>query len=233
MICDTQCKRPTAKDFNLTISEFEQHWDERDYQALLLSEDVLAAKRLVRKNFGDRNTTLLDRARDELNVELSKGESGHQEFKSSVIWDVNQDKHSLVMRDEVLKEICAFLNADGGTIFCGVDDDGKILGLGKDLKHAGSKDRLSLILANSFGDLLRPHPVELIKMSFIDIDDTCILRIDVQPDSQNRYESPSTRREDSGKNIARTHVRVHASAKALEGESLINWWLRRKSKQGF
>lgn len=158
---------------------------------------------------------------------MQTGENDIIEFKSSVVWDIKQDKHNLVMRDEVLKEICAFLNADGGTILCGVDDDGTLRGLRKDLKHTGNKDKLGLVITNALGDLLTPHPVELVKIKFIDIDGETVLKIDVQPDPKNRYESPSTKKEDQGKNIMRTHVRIHASAKALEGADLIAWWDRR------
>ena len=45
-----------------------------------------------------------------------KNESQHIEWKS--VW-----------RDEYLKWICGFANADGGTMFIGVDDKGKVLGI--------------------------------------------------------------------------------------------------------
>ena len=32
-------------------------------------------------------------------------------------------------RDEYLKWVCGFANADGGTIYIGIDDDGDIVGL--------------------------------------------------------------------------------------------------------
>lgn len=158
------------------------------------------------------------------------GESDTVEFKSSVIWDVMQNKHSLVMRDEVLKEICAFLNADGGTILCGVGDNGEFLGLDRDIKHASNPDKLGLVITNALGDLLTPHPAELVKLKFIEVDQKTILKIDVEADATSRYESPSVKKEDQGKNLKRTHVRIHSSAKALEGQDLINWWGRRSSK---
>ncbi len=34
------------------------------------------------------------------------------------------------------KEIIAFLNAHGGTIYIGVDDDGKVLGIPQELKDS-------------------------------------------------------------------------------------------------
>lgn len=163
---------------------------------------------------------------------LERGEDETLEFKSTVMWDIYQDRHSTVMRNEVLKEICALLNAEGGTILCGVDDSGKVLGLRKDLKHAGNRDKLALEITNTFGDLLRPNPVELVKMRFIEIDGETILRLDVQGDPMTRYESPSTKKQDAGKNILRTHVRIHASAKALDVGDAISWWQRRSQRGG-
>ncbi len=163
---------------------------------------------------------------------IAGGENAHVEFKESVVWDIRQDKHSLTMRDEVLKEICAFLNADGGTILCGVHDTEGVKGLRRDLKHAGNADKLGLVLTNALGDVLRPHPVELVTLRFVAIDGETILRIDVRPDPAHRYESASTRPEDAGKKLSRTYVRVTGSAKVLEGQDLINWWDRRRVQAG-
>jgi hypothetical protein len=88
-----------------------------------------------------------------------------------------------------------------------------------------------MVITNALGDLLRPHPAELVSSpEFIEIDGETILRIEVKPDraSPIPYTSPSTKPEDKGKNLARTHVRIHGTAKALEGQDLINWWDRRK-----
>jgi predicted HTH transcriptional regulator len=152
---------------------------------------------------------------------IARGEGRTTEFKSSVLWDLKQDKHNLVMRDEVLKEICAFLNAEGGTILCGVDDAGRVLGLRKDLKHAGSRDKLGLQITNPWGDLLRPSPVELVRLDWCQVDGETVLQIDVMGDPGHRYESKY-----EGK--MKTFVRIEGSAKVLEGEDLINWWDRRR-----
>lgn len=154
---------------------------------------------------------------EEIRRLVGRAEDDRLEFKESVLWDVRQDKHDLVMQDEVLKEICGFLNAGGGTLLCGVPDTEGTKGLAKDLKHAGSADKLGLVITNALGDLLRPHPVELVMPRFLEVDGETILRIDVQGDPTTRYESPSTRKEDDGKNLPRTHVRVGASAKAWRG----------------
>jgi ATP-dependent DNA helicase RecG len=52
---------------------------------------------------------------------LTKKEDQHTEFKT--IW-----------KDEFLKHICAFSNAQGGTLFIGKDDHGSIVGLNNSKK---------------------------------------------------------------------------------------------------
>lgn len=173
------------------------------------------------------NAVISSSALESIDTMLRRGEDHTLEFKSSVIWNIRDDRYDVVMRAEVLKEICAFLNADGGTILCGVNDEGVVIGLQRDIKHTSSRDKLGLALTSTFGDLLRPNPVELVSLKFIESGGDVVLRIDVRADHRTRYESPSTKKEDIGKNLARTHVRIHGSVRALEGQDLINWSNRR------
>ena len=48
---------------------------------------------------------------------IKQGESGQLEFKE------------VVRKEEIAKTLCAFLNAEGGTLLIGVQDDGKIIGI--------------------------------------------------------------------------------------------------------
>ena len=51
-----------------------------------------------------------------MNLNIEKLENQNNEFKES--W-----------RDEYIKWICSFANADGGKLYIGVDDSGKIVGI--------------------------------------------------------------------------------------------------------
>ena len=64
---------------------------------------------------------------------INLGESDKLEFKSSLQWDVRENKENKKLQLSVLKTIAAFLNAEGGTLLIGVEDDGNIFGLSKDL----------------------------------------------------------------------------------------------------
>ena len=69
---------------------------------------------------------------DDLYPLLHKNESQSLEYKSSMRWDVRQDQQSSVMEEVIAKELCAFMNVDGGNLLIGVDDDGTPIGLKND-----------------------------------------------------------------------------------------------------
>ena len=54
---------------------------------------------------------------------IKKGESGQLEFKE------------VVRKEDIAKTLCAFLNAEGGTVLLGVKDDGRIIGIDNAEKH--------------------------------------------------------------------------------------------------
>jgi hypothetical protein len=65
---------------------------------------------------------------------ISKGESDEVEFKSSARWDYREEKQNKVIESAIAKTIAGFLNANGGILVVGIDDDGNVLGLEKDYK---------------------------------------------------------------------------------------------------
>lgn len=216
-----------ADQLGLTFSYFDSRWDSRIIDALLAEspprEYALRPKtRRIRDDINSEHQV------DRLIALIKKGEGQNIEFKSSIVWNIRANKHDLTMRDEVLKEICAFLNADGGTIVCGVADNGTILGLERDIKHCGNLDRLLLQLANAFGDLIRPNPVELVRFTPHSISGTFVISIDVKADATQRYESVSTKPEDAGRRVMRTYVRINSMALGLDTGTTISWWQRRQ-----
>ena len=65
---------------------------------------------------------------------IQVGEDSHLEFKETFKVDVTTKKELKCLRDEVVKEIAAFMNADGGTLIIGVNDSQHIVGLDLDYK---------------------------------------------------------------------------------------------------
>ncbi len=72
---------------------------------------------------------------EKLLTAIQTGENYYIEFKKSMI-----------SNNEFLKEAIAFANAEGGTVFFGVDDDGSIKGLAQD---DNLEERLMNIVRNN------------------------------------------------------------------------------------
>jgi type I restriction enzyme R subunit len=60
---------------------------------------------------------------------LRSDETYEVEFKSTARWNLQESRKDKRMEDAIVKTIAAFLNADGGTLFIGVDDQRKPIGL--------------------------------------------------------------------------------------------------------
>jgi len=70
---------------------------------------------------------------------IAKGESATLEFKSTARWNVKIAQPDTKMERVIVKTIAAFLNAKGGTLIIGVEDDGKVYGLHEDYKLCGNR----------------------------------------------------------------------------------------------
>jgi len=80
---------------------------------------------------------------------IRQGENTNLEFKSSLQWDFMQDAINKNLRKSCLKTIVAFLNSNGGTLLIGVNNQGEILGLEKDLDSVGNSTDQFLNLLNT------------------------------------------------------------------------------------
>jgi len=60
---------------------------------------------------------------------IGAGESYNIEFKTSLRWDIRQEKKNSAIEHASLKTICAFLNSSGGHLLIGVEDDGRVEGV--------------------------------------------------------------------------------------------------------
>ncbi len=72
---------------------------------------------------------------------IQAGENEMVEFKSSIRYDYNRKTTNRELELVIAKTIVGFMNAKGGKLMLGVDDDGNILGLEKDFKTLKHKNR--------------------------------------------------------------------------------------------
>lgn len=86
---------------------------------------------------------------------IRNGENSKVEFKSSLIWDYKQERPNKLISMVVARTVSCFMNSDGGVVLLGVDNEGKIIGLDKDLAQLdGSLDNFELHFTNTINTCL-------------------------------------------------------------------------------
>lgn len=86
---------------------------------------------------------------------IKQGESKTLEFKSSLRWNLREDRQDdKAITHAVLKTIAAFLNTEGGDLLIGVADDGSIVGIEHDRLDNDDKfmRHLAQVVRNGIGD---------------------------------------------------------------------------------
>lgn len=116
---------------------------------------------------------------------LIKKEDQNIEHKSSLRWDMNLNKKNLVLEEVVAKEICGFMNAEGGYLLIGVKDDLTIIGLEKDYltfdKHDSDSFSQNLvnIVSNYLGMSSNPHVIH--SFHTVEGKEICLCKIKKSP----------------------------------------------------
>jgi predicted HTH transcriptional regulator len=112
---------------------------------------------------------------------ILEGESNFLEFKETLRYDVRRNEVSKELEKVVMKTIVGFLNADGGTLIIGVNDDGRIVGLENDYKALPKKNRdglenhISMLIKTMIG--LSFSKYVSVKFERIDDHDICIINV--------------------------------------------------------
>lgn len=76
-----------------------------------------------------------------LQMFLKEGEGLFLEFKQTLRYDLRRKCISKDVERAVIKTIAGFMNADGGTLIIGVDDEAKVTGLKNDYETLAKKNR--------------------------------------------------------------------------------------------
>jgi len=113
---------------------------------------------------------------------IELGESATLEFKCTLQWDMTQNQVNKALRFSVLKTIAAFLNSEGGTLIIGVEDNGTVFGLGRDLKtvHRQSLDGFEQLLNNLISDRIGVEFARFIKIRFEQLEGESVCAVDVE-----------------------------------------------------
>jgi len=109
------------------------------------------------------------------------GENETFELKSTLRYDLRENTVNKKLEFVVAKTVSAFLNSEGGTLLIGVDDNGNILGLEKDIQTLQKKniDGFELHIRQVINKYLGSYFEKHVKISFPVIDEKqiCYLKI--------------------------------------------------------
>lgn len=158
------------------IDSYGIHSD--DYKVFLekRSKSIYDAlrKRIELKN--ERNTH-----DSELKELIHIGENETMEFKSTLRYDLRENKINKKLEFVIAKTISAFLNTEGGILIIGVDDGGNALGLDNDLGtlSKGDIDAFELHLRNIISKHLGSSFEKYLKVNFPSIDEKTVCKIQV------------------------------------------------------
>lgn len=144
-----------------------------------LAENVLAYNLLADSGVSVVRTQISEKIQDLLKVKNLRNdlsdfgsEDLHTEFKTSIVYPANSMIANLpVQTAEIMKEICAMLNAEGGNIYIGVNDFGIGIGMETDLNYKdfnGVKDKYDNYIRNQIRNTLGKDADAYINSSFLE-----------------------------------------------------------------
>jgi len=143
---------------------------------------------------------------------IAGGESATVEFKSTARRNLHTGERDDKIELVIAKAVAGFLNADGGVLVIGVDDDGRALGLDGDLStmKAPDHDRYELWLNDFLDTTLGSPALAFISVSFEPYDGNYVAVVTVLPSN-----SPVFINEPKGNRTADFYVRMGNSTRRL------------------
>lgn len=112
-------------------------------------------------------------------------EDQHTEFKTSLVYPA--DNHMKADMDEqthrIMKVICGFLNAEGGTLYLGVNDEGVACGIDNELSFFknGNLDGFDLYVRNNVVKQLGIHANSCIRISYPEAGKKTVYAVHMEP----------------------------------------------------
>lgn len=144
-------------------------WEQLDYSDFLEKRRVQMA-RVTRDGFERLWDGQSDDHSSSTVVDLiAAGESQTVEFKCTARFNLHTGQPDKRMEHVIAKTVCGFLNAEGGKLLIGVDDDANVIGLSDDMQTLGSKgnsDGYELFLRQLLDNTLSAPTAATVRIQF-------------------------------------------------------------------
>jgi prephenate dehydratase len=100
---------------------------------------------------------------------LAQGEGPQVEFKSTLRWNVKENRKDRAMESTVLKTLGGFMNCDGGCLLIGIDNSGQVVGIEADYAtlQKPNRDGFELHLRNLARSALGTDLARIIEVRFL------------------------------------------------------------------
>ena len=120
---------------------------------------------------------------------LAGGEGQYVEFKSSLMWDYRRQIVNKALYEPVMKNVVGFLNAAGGSVIIGVDDDGEVLGLDPDYQaiKKPDSDGFENVFNMAFNKMIGVEYRRFVDVTFPRLEGQEICVVSVRPATQPAY----------------------------------------------
>lgn len=143
---------------------------------------------------------------------LRSGESSTVEFKSTARWNLHTHERDDQIELTIAKTVAGFLNAEGGTLIIGVNDNGVPIGLSHDLTLMKEPDfdRYELWINDFLESTLGKPALAFLSTRFAPVGSEQVVVVEVEPSSQ-----PIFVNEPKGQRTADFYVRMGNSTRKL------------------
>ncbi len=161
-------------------------WKLENYEQFLEARRVMLAEQL---NEYLNNITEMKSERVDMDLAeiIASGENHEVEFKTTLRYDMRENRVNKVLEGVIMKTIAAFSNGEGGMLIMGVTDDMEVIGLDNDYNTLkdGNKDGFEIHLRNLINKTIGTEFASTkIKISFPVIDDKEICLVEIKPGDQ-------------------------------------------------
>lgn len=125
---------------------------------------------------------------------LAKGESQSVEFKQTARYNLHTKKADKTVEKQVVKTVAGFLNANGGTLLIGVNDEGRVTGIKADFRSTGNRGRdgfQNWLVTKLCQELGKPVVASFVDITIETYDGNDICRVEVRSSNQPVYAGSS------------------------------------------
>jgi hypothetical protein len=196
-------------------------WEQLDYQDFLERRRPLIA-RVTREGFARLWDQKQPAPQANISDLVAAGESQTLEFKSSARWNIRTASPDKKLEHAIIKAVCAFLNAEGGTLLIGVNDNGQALGLEDDwrtLGNKGNRDGYELYLRQLLVNSLSIQTAGVVRIRFESVAGRDVCVVSVAASGRPAFAKPV----EGGQGPSEFWVRIGNASRQLHGEDMMEY----------